>query len=190
KGKTGGRSMIKKENLIFIEEALKFPKVVEVVESVGESIWHKVPDVTSFEHTCYVTIGKELTERVVESVEGLASHVANRAAARHVNRSRYEQPSLFSELESEVREESEEMVFEPEDVLADVESEVIQKEMTALMAQGDQRKMMILDYWTIGNRNNAHISRSLARTIGGNAEAHRKAIDRFRKDCRKLFTAV
>ena len=80
--------------------------------------------------------------------------------------------------------------FEPMDVLANVESEVIAKEMTALLAQGDHLLEEIVGYWAIGNTNNASISRSLARTFGGNAESHRRRINRFRHDCRKHLSAA
>ena len=80
--------------------------------------------------------------------------------------------------------------FDPMDVLADVESEVIAKEMTALLAQGDHRKKEILGYWSIGNTNHALISRLLAQTLGGNKESHRKAINRFRKDCHEYLEST
>src|SRR5690606_30666633 len=100
-----------------------------------------------------------------------------------------EESELFTELSSYNKEEDE-MEFEPEDVLVDGESEVIAKEMTALLAQGDHLLEEIVGYWAIGNTNNASISRSLARTFGGNAESHRRRINRFRHDCRKHLSAA
>src|SRR5699024_1522107 len=190
RGNLGGMKLIKKENLIFIEEAMRHTEVIEVVERAASQIWHKIPDVTSFEHTCYVEIGKGILRNEVKSIEGLANYITNRSAARHVNKTKYEPPITFSEMESEDREDVEEIEFEPEDVLANVEGEVIAKEMTALLAQGDHLLEEIVGYWAIGNTNNASISRSLARTFGGNAESHRRRINRFRHDCRKHLSAA
>ncbi len=177
--------MIKKENLIFVEKAMSFPEVVGVVSRVADEIWYKVPNVTSFEHSCYVAIGKAIEKGSVESMEGLAVYIAKRTAGRHVNRTKYIAPESFSELESEVREDSEEMEFDMIDVLADVELEAILNETTDLLAQGDRLKEEIVGLWVLGNENDASISRSLARTFGGKAESHRKRITRFRQDCHR-----
>lgn len=182
--------MIKKENLIFIEEAMRHTEVIEVVERAASQIWHKVPDVTSFEHTCYVEIGKGILRNEVKSIEGLANYITNRSAARHVNKTKYEPPITFSEMESEDREDVEEIEFEPEDVLANVEGEVIKRETADLLAQGDCRKEKIIEFWAIGNTNSAHISRTLARSFGGNEETHRKYIQRFRRSCREQLSAA
>ena len=53
--------MIKKQNIGFIEVAMAYREVIEEVQRVSDQIWHKVPDVTSFEHTAYVACGKELS---------------------------------------------------------------------------------------------------------------------------------
>lgn len=178
--------MIKKENLIFIEKAVRYPKVVEIVERIGNTIWHKIPDLTSFEHTCFVEIGKELEKGDVKSIEGLASYIVNRTAARHVNRSRYESPTIFSAMSSDIKNEGEDIEYEPEDVLANVEKEVLMKEMTDLLAQGDHRKKVIFGQWLNGASNYAEIARLLAQTLGGKEDTHRKAINRFRKECREI----
>ena len=105
-----------------------------------------------------------------------------------------ERYQFFNEVfarEGEAGDKDEEYTLEPEDVLADVESEVIAKEMTVLLAQDDHRKKVILGNWINGNDNTSDIARLLAQTIGGNVEAHRKYIQRFRKECRdKLATAI
>ena|SRR5699024_9252908 len=96
----------------------------------------------------------------------------------------------FTDMENE-GDEGDLMIYEPKDVLADVESEIIAKEMTALLAQDDHRKKVILGNWVNGNDNTSDIARLLAQTIGGNVEAHRKYIRRFQLECRdKLATAI
>lgn len=178
--------MIKKENLIFVEKAMSYPKVIEAVEEVSSRIWYKIPNITSFEHTCYVNIGKEIDKGIVENVESLARYIIKRAAARHVNRSIYEAPKLFSELEIELKRSNEDsdVEFEPEDVLANVENQVLQKEMIALLAQDDRSKK-VLEAWSKGNTNASEISRFLAETLGGKTETHRKFIQRFENKLRR-----
>lgn len=97
----------------------------------------------------------------------------------------------FSEFDTVNTSDGSTTEFEPIDVLADVEGEVITKEMTALLAQDDQRKLVILGSWKVGNDNNTEISRLLAQSVGGKIESHRKFIQRFRNECReKLATAI
>src|SRR5699024_9902906 len=103
---------------------------------------------------------------------------------------RTEQSIPFSVIAScDEEDEDKQLGFDEVDVLANVESDVIAKEMTALLAQDDHRKKVILGNWILGNDNNSDISRLLAQTFGGNEEAHRKFIQRFRKDCRESLTA-
>lgn len=96
----------------------------------------------------------------------------------------------FSEFDTVNTSDGSTTEFEPIDVLADVEGEVLVKEMTALLAQ-DGRRKIVIEAWSLGNTNSSYISRTLARTIGGNVETHRKFIQRFEKECReKLATAI
>lgn len=182
--------MIKKENLNFIERAVSEPAVVEIVQNVSESIWHRLPDVTVFEHFCYVEIGKAIAHGNISSIEGFAGYIARRAAARHLKRTGYESPKMFSEMASENREDEEEVEYEPIDVLADVESEVINKETVTLLAEGDCRRKKVLEGWALGNTNDSQISRSLARSFGGNADSHRKFVQRFRTSCQDKLRAT
>lgn len=99
----------------------------------------------------------------------------------------YEHYSNFDEVNESDGSKTE---FEPVDVLADVESEVVTKEMTTLLAQDGHRDKEILNYWLIGNTNSAHISRSLARTFGGNDSSHRVYVHRFRESCREQLSAA
>lgn len=167
---------------------MKLPTIVEMVEKASDKIWHKLPDVTSFEHTCYVNIGREIKKGIKESTAATAHYYIERAKARHISRTTYEPPSYLADL-SEQEEGEQEIEYEPEDVLANVESDVIAKEMAALLAQDDRRKSVV-EAWTVGNTNTQSISRTLARTFGGNAESHRKFVQRFRNECHAILDAV
>ena len=184
---------MQKESIKFLVEAMKHSEVVKLVQQATERIWHSVPDVTSFEHTCYTNIGRELVKGETRSIKALSRYYIKRAEARHLKLTKYEKPTYFSELADRINDDEsiEKINYEPEDVLADVESEVIAKEMTALLAQDDHRKKVILGNWINGNDNTSDIARLLAQTIGGNVEAHRKYIRRFQLECRdKLATAI
>src|SRR5699024_7400944 len=89
-----------------------------------------------------------------------------------VGKYKTEESIRFSEL-TENNDYEEEIEFEPEDVLASVEDEVITKEMAALLAQDDRRKKVILGSWLDGNRNNASISSLFAQSFSRIVDAHR-----------------
>ena len=178
---------MKKETIRLLIESMKHKEVVKLVQQASERIWHSLPDVTSFEHTCYTNIGRELIKGEARSVEALARYYIKRAEARHLKLIKYEKPTYFSEIEDVINSDDniEEINYEPEDVLADVESEIIAKEMTALLAQDDQRNKLIVRSWLDGNTNTASISRLLAQSLGGNAKSHRVYIHRFKQSCQE-----
>src|SRR5690606_9479296 len=130
----------KKDNLIFVEEAMKFSEVIKLVSRASERMWHKVKDVTSFEYTCYRNIGKALATQDVRSVGGIASRIIAREEAWHVKNRGYEQVYSIESLAG-LDEDGEDKPFEIEDVLADVESQVVgeirQKEIATYLAEGD-----------------------------------------------------
>lgn len=165
--------------------------IVERVHQVSDRIRDKLVDQTLFEDRCI----KRIAEYLVISETHIRNRryidrLINEVATDAVNvRYRKEYGTTFSDMIT-TGEDGEDIEYEPIDVLANVESEIMAKEMIALLAKDDHRKKEILGYWAIGNTNNAYISRSLARTFGGNMESHRKAINRFRKECHDLITAI
>lgn len=179
---------MKKENLIFIEEAMKFPEVIKLVGRASERMWHKVSDVTSFEYACYRNIGIAISKGNVRSVGGIASRIIARAEAWFV---KYRGTNYLQSLESlaGLDDEGYEEPFEVQDVLADVENEVVREETlienVALLAKDDVRKKTIIKAWVEGYHNARELSCVLANTFGGKAESHRKTIQRFEIECRK-----
>lgn len=157
--------------------------------TVSDNIRHKLVDQTLFEERCI--------KRVAEYISKCDSNINNRkyierlinqVASVVIARNKREYAELFSDMATEDS-EGDEMEYEPVDVLADVESDVIAKEMTALLAQ-DGRRKTIVEAWLLGNTNGRHISRTLARTLGGNEESHRKFIQRFEKECQQRLADV
>lgn len=179
---------MKKENLIFIEEAMKFSEVIRLVSEASERIWHKVRDVTSFEHTCYRNIGKALATQDVRSVGGIATRVIARAEAWHVKNRGCEVIYSIESLAG-LDEYGEDEPFEIPDVLADVEREVLSnirhKEIATFLAEGDDLQAAILNAWTNGFENDTELSRVLANSFGKKSSGIRIKIQRFRSKCKK-----
>jgi len=183
--------LIEKHSLRFLEEAMKYREIVELVAKASERIWHKLPDVTSFEHTCYRNIGEELLKGGVKSVRKMAKYYIRRAEARHIKETQYQH---HESLEALARyDDYSNEGFEPVDVLADVEGEALAnmsaKEKVTLLAQDDNRQKKILKAWLKGD-SDTEISRSLARSLGGNESGHRSYIKRFKKTCQQRLTSV
>lgn len=178
--------MVKEQNLIFIELAMQHKSVVKLVEQTSNTIWQRLPDVTSFEHTCFVNIGKELAKGNVKSVTAMARMYINRAAARHLKRTKFERYRSVEEMTDDDTAGN----FEPTDVLANVESVLEIKEAIALLAKGDRKRDLILTAWLNGSTNDSELSNTLASVFGGQARSHRIFIQRFRIECQAKYFAL
>lgn len=179
--------MINHQNLIFIESAMEVDAIVNLVEQASRSIWHRIPDVTSFEHTCYVNIGKELAKGNVKSVIAMAKYYISRAIARHIKRTKYVRFKSVEEMASETEKHEDAMGYEPADVLANVESGLEIKEAITLLAKGDRKRKLILTEWANGSTNDSELSDTLASVFGGQARSHCKFIQRFRIECQTNY---
>lgn len=158
---------------------------VPYVTRESNKIAHIIPDLTSFEHECYQAIGYAL-ERYLDNgreKKALIQKTIRQVKAR-VLRTRRSRNELAIDSIGEER-----MTWEPKDVLADVEGEVLLKEKIALLAQDDPRKRTILEAWIRGCTNDSDISTLLAQRFGGNARCHRIFIQRFRSRCQTQLTA-
>ena len=158
-------------------------RILEKIYEVSDSIRDKLVDQTLFEERSIKRVGEYLLkdEKNIHNKRYI-NRIIYEVAKSVLERNKKEYSQLFVEFKTE-NEDGDEVEFDPKDVLADVESEIIAKEMTALLAQGDHRKKVILGSWMDGNDNNSEISRLLAQSVGGNTESHRKYIQRFRNDC-------
>ena len=182
--------MIKSENFKYMALAVEIREVVRLVESASSAIAHKVKDVTSFEHTCYVSIGKEMARRKVTSIKAMAIHYIKRAEARHVKRSMFRHGDYLEDL-GMTDSDGQLIMYEPRDDLAIVDTATLEiKETINLLAKADRRKQVILSEWANGNTNDSDISNTLARILGGQARSHCRYIQRFRIECRAALSAV
>lgn len=182
--------MINRENFKYIALAIENREVVRLVESASAIMARKVKDATSFEHTCYVSIGKEMARRKVTSVKAMAIHYIKRAEARHVKRSLF-RPGEYIEDLGMTDGNGQLIMYEPRDDLAIVDTAALEiKETINLLAKADRRKQVILSEWTNGNTNDSNISNTLARILGGQARSHCRYIQRFRIECQTALAAV
>lgn len=172
-------------------EVYKNKWLIDRIYFTSDKIRGKVVDQTLFEERCINRVGEYLLKDV-NNIKNFnyIMRMINEVACSVINRNKNEHAEYFSSLKKD-DDEGGEIEFEPEDDLTDVESEVIEKDMVALLAQNDHKKLKVLEGWQVGNTNDKQISRTLARTFGGKSESHRKFIQRFRDSCRnKLNTAI
>ena len=157
--------------------------LVEYIYRESDKLIHKITNTTIFEDRCIKDIGNYLAmDEKNRRNKNYLIRLVKRKVQEAENGFKKEESDLLSDY-TYIDDDGDERELEPTDVLADVESEVIAKTTIDLLAKGDRRKKEILGYWAIGNTNYAEISRLLAQSLGGNSEAHRKAINRFREDC-------
>ncbi|WP_232696134.1 hypothetical protein [Brevibacillus daliensis] len=166
---------------------------IRLVNKTTIRIWFKINNECNFERKCLKNLDYMIKR--FERERGNFSSVAIIDLERVTNDYMKNRSSKRKHLESldEVArqgdQDSRKRVAEPRDVLADVEGDYITKEMAALLAQGDPKKMMILRGWIDGNTD-SRVAQMLAHLYGGKPESHRQAVKRFRKDCRTTLSQV
>lgn len=176
------------ENILIV---YKNDWIIKRVYEVSDRIRFKVVDQTKFEDRCIKRLANYLSADESNKHNRMyIERLIQEVAAAELKRNKKEYAELFSDFATENNEGDSEIDFDPIDVLADVESEVVAKEMVDLLAQDDLRNKMILEYWLLENTNTALISRSLARAFGGNDKSHRVHVYRFRESCRNQLSAA
>lgn len=163
--------------------------IIEKIYEVSDKVRHKITDQVRFEERCIERIGSYLVKEPDRiNNKAYIIRLIREVAKASTVLFKKDDAKLLSDMVM-VEDDGDEVEFEPVDVLGNVESEVIVKEMTALLGK-DGRRKAVLEAWTIGNTNDKSISSTLGRTLGGNQESHRKFIQRFRKECREQLSAV
>lgn len=164
--------------------------LVEYIYRESDKLIHKITDTTIFEDRCIKDIGNYLAmDEKNRRNKNYLIRLVKRKVQEAENGFKKEESDLLSDY-TYIDDDGDERELEPEDVLANVESEVITKETIDLLAQGDRRKTKILEGWAIGNTNDKQVSRMLAHTLGGTIESHRKYIQRFRNKCGEQLSAA
>jgi hypothetical protein len=174
---------------------MQYKQVLDLVEKTSRLIGYKLRDVTSFEHTCFINIGKELLSgREIKSIQALAQHYVSRAAARHIKKAQYRSPVFMNDLSME-NDDGQAQEFDIKDCNAVVEDNVLAnaslQKTTALLAKDDRRKEFVLNAWLVGFTNDSELSFVLADEFKDTKPSgHRSFIKRFRNDCRTLLSST
>lgn len=167
-----------------------------LIQLQSELIWYEIEKQTEFECRCLLRIKRAL-ERFDPKKGNVSSLIMN-VIQREKNDflKRRKRKLNVSSLDEPIKQkDGSETFIEVTDVLADVENKIIEdeniKEMVALLAKGDQRKMVILKAWIDGEFNDTKLAKDLANLFPDVKESgHRRTIQRFREECkRRLATA-
>ncbi len=163
------------------------------VTQMSENVWYKLHNNADFECRCLTQLKRALMkfDETKGKARSLISHVLVKERSVYLNGKRGKrllETSSFEEL-VKVNKDGKEEKFDCEDVLANVEDQVLNKdsvkERAALLAQGDPVKIEILNAWQDGIYDDSKLSRLLAQSFNGKSESYRKTIHRFRIKCRK-----
>lgn len=166
------------------------------IQLQSELIWYEIEKQTEFECRCLLRIKRAL-ERF-DPKKGNVSSLIISVIQREKNDflKRRKRKLNVSSLDEPIKQkDGSETFIEVPDVLADVENKIIEdesiKEKVALLAKGDQRKMVILKAWIDGEFNDTKLAKDLVNLFPDVKESgHRRAIQRFREECkRRLATA-
>src|SRR5690625_3213559 len=125
--------------------------IIQRSYEVADGLTTVIVDPTKSEERCINRIARYLNgAKNRTNHRNYIERIIKQAASDYRRRGKKEDAELFTTLAT-LGDDGEDMEFEPEDVLADVEGEVISKETAALLAQDDRRKELIAGSWTRGN---------------------------------------
>lgn len=161
------------------------------IEELSDYSRNYIKSQEKFEEECY----KILDETVYEFIpsRGNFRQLAVQSIKRRLGRARKRHQaalerygiSIISLTEQPTSDGSDEIVeFDVEDRLATVDSNLLLNEKIASLAGSDSRKLAILNLWTQPNTTDSHIAHLLAQMFGGNAESHRRYVNRFKSQCK------
>src|SRR5690625_2748675 len=136
--------MVNNNSLIVYEDA----GIIRSSCEVGEGLRTAVVNQTKFEERCINRVARYLNgDKSRTSHRKYIERLIQQEASDYRRRGKKEDAELFTTLAT-YDDDGEEIEYEPEDVLADVEGEAISKETAALAAEDDRRKAMIVGSWT------------------------------------------
>jgi DNA-directed RNA polymerase specialized sigma24 family protein len=166
-----------------IDEVYK--KFIPIVTKESFSHWHQLKDETEFEQRCYEKL-KHCVDTFDESKGKIFSYcykAVQNELSDFLNRRKMQRDHLTS---YEVLADS---GWDKQDALASVEHDLLLNEKAALLAEGDSKRLAILNAW-IDGCNDSEISRLLAQSFGGKPDSHRKYIQRFRTECQTTLASA
>lgn len=163
---------------------------IPIVERMGREVWHLLRDESSFTNECYrklLKVAARFDPNGGRSFRNYAIHKLKGIRSTHIKR-RSIQRDLLTSIEALAGGDADgKKKYQFRDELALVDDGLITQEKIALLAEDDSRRLAILSAWTNGDYNDSHTASVLADRHGGNAESHRKYINRFRTTCRRAL---
>lgn len=164
--------------------------VMENIYRAVDTISHKVTNTGNVERRAILRVGKYLAlSETNKNHKRYILRLIYREVNDALNRSRREYAEHIEDLTTN-DDEGQAIEYEPEDVLADINSAELEiKETINLLAQNDRRKELILNAWADGYTDDTEISHILADVLTGQATGHLSYIKRFRTTCRTELTA-
>lgn len=130
-----------------IKKVYELPWLIKLIYRESDKLLAKVVDPTQFEERCLKDIGDYLSECASHKInKNYLIRLVNRKYAEAIKRHKKEESYNISDI-NYTNEDGEELEYELADALADIESEVLAKEMIALLARGNQRDEIIAKSW-------------------------------------------
>lgn len=165
--------------------------VTDTVRRAVETVAHKIVDTARVERRAMRQVGQYLARDAGnKNNRRHITHLIYREINASLTLYRREQAGHLADLTSN-DEDGQAVEYEPQDVLANVNSGNLElKETITLLAKDDRRRKMILTEWMNGNMDETNISSILADTLGGQARSHCRFVQRFRIECRAELTAL
>ncbi len=163
-------------------------KVFKLIAKESEKVWYKLKNSVELECRCLKQIDRILSNHFDPAKDKFSSLLFyNMSKERSFFlEKRGRQTPVYIEALASVDDSGEAKPFELEDNESNFELAFEERdglnEKIALLAQDDKRKLLILTEWSNGT-SDTKISELLAQSLGGKTEAHRKFIQRFRKQC-------
>ena len=159
---------------------------VPIINDVVNKVWYRVKDESLLRYSCFKVL--EWSIKSFDASKGNFYNYALRNIKRTRNAHLKRRESNWKEnAPLELDEEERSPINFIRDVLADVEDEVLIREKVALLAEGDPRRMAILNQWMRGCTNASDLARYLADTFGGDPKNHRVEVHRFKIKCQKAL---
>lgn len=167
------------------------------IEEVVNRYWHELDDYGKFEETCrdYIRDSIKRFDESKGSFETMVKVRISKALRKYIQRAREKRkrygPIISLENAMSKKDDDDGLTaIDIIDVKANVDQEFIVKEEIAFLAEGDPRKLAILEAWMNGEYNDSKTAMLLAQRHGGNPESHRKFITRFRTKCRAILATI
>jgi len=171
------------ESLVYIFETIN-----PLIEKASRDLENYIDEFTKFD--CRVILElKRLIKTFKEDEHDFLS--AAKAVIDRTKSQYYKRDSRNSKLYTsmnalETVEDEDKVGYQFADRRQNVEDEVLLNEKITLLAQGDNRRKIILTEWTKGATSKS-ISELLAQQLGGKADSHYRFIKRFKSECQNAL---